>query len=90
MKASIENLLRLLGDQHEAHHGIPESEIEAKERELGFSLPLVLRNYYKALGRSPHITQGCNNQYEPLPLEKLFIPDSTFSQQTKHFWFSTK
>lgn len=85
MKASIENLLRLLGDQHEAHHGIPESEIEAKERELGFSLPLVLRNYYKVLGRSPHITQGCNNQYEPLPLEKLFIPDSTFFTTDKAF-----
>lgn len=66
MKANIETLLRILGEHHKETHGISEADIQAKEQSLGFSLPTPLRDYYKVLGRSPYITQGCNNQYEPL------------------------
>lgn len=85
MKANIERLLRVLGEHHKETHGIPEADIQAKEQSLGFSLPTALRDYYKILGRSPYITQGCNNQYEPLPLEDVFIPDETFFTTDKAF-----
>ncbi|MGG3284387.1 hypothetical protein [Paenibacillus solani] len=75
--AKIEALLRVLGEHHKAAHGIPEADIQQKERSLGLSLPTVLRNYYKTLGQSPYITQGCNNQYEPLLLHELFNPEAT-------------
>ncbi|WP_339221975.1 SMI1/KNR4 family protein [Paenibacillus sp. FSL W7-1332] len=85
MEANIETLLRVLGEHHKETHGIPEADIQAKEQSLGFSLPTALRDYYKILGRSPYITQGCNNQYEPLPLEDVFIPDETFFTTDKAF-----
>ncbi|MEK6989648.1 SMI1/KNR4 family protein [Paenibacillus sp. FSL K6-1566] len=85
MKATIEGLLRVLGEHHKEAHGIPEADIQAKEQSLGFRLPVVLRDYYKNLGRSPYITQGCNNQYEPLPLQDVFIPDKTFFTTDKAF-----
>ncbi|CAM3416462.1 MULTISPECIES: SMI1/KNR4 family protein [Paenibacillus] len=85
MKATIEGLLRVLGEHHKEAHGIPEADIQVKEQSLGFRLPVVLRDYYKILGRSPYITQGCNNQYEPLPLQDVFIPDETFFTTDKAF-----
>lgn len=85
MKANIEGLLHVLGEHHKEAHGISEGDIQAKEQSLGFPLPTVLREYYKILGRSPYITQGCNNQYEPLPLQDLFIPDDTFFTTDKAF-----
>lgn len=85
MEATIEGLLRILGEHHKEAHGIPEADIQAKEQNLGFPLPTVLRDYYKVLGHSPYITQGCNNQYEPLSLEDVFIPDSTFFTTDKAF-----
>ncbi|EHB62721.1 SMI1/KNR4 family protein [Paenibacillus lactis] len=85
MKATIEGLLRVLGEHHKEAHGIPEADIQVKEQSLGLGLPVVLRDYYKNLGRSPYITQGCNNQYEPLPLQDVFIPDETFFTTDKAF-----
>ncbi|MEC0305667.1 SMI1/KNR4 family protein [Paenibacillus lautus] len=85
MKATIEGIFRFLGEHHKEAHGISEGDIQAKEQSLGFPLPTVLREYYKILGRSPYITQGCNNQYEPLPLQDLFIPDDTFFTTDKAF-----
>ncbi|MBY0160808.1 SMI1/KNR4 family protein [Paenibacillus lautus] len=85
MKATIEGLLRVLGEHHKEAHDILEADIQAKEQSLGFPLPTVLREYYKILGRSPYITQGCNNQYEPLPLQDVFIPDDTFFTTDKAF-----
>jgi len=85
MEANIERLLRILGEYHKETHGIPEEDIQAKEQSLGFPFPAVLQQYYKNLGRSPYITQGCNNQYEPLLLEDVFIPDETFFTTDKAF-----
>lgn len=85
MEANIERLLRILGEHHKEAHGIPEAEIQAKEQSLGISLPTALRDYYMVLGRSPYITQGCNNQYEPLLLQDVFIPDDTFFTTDKAF-----
>ncbi|MGC6585035.1 SMI1/KNR4 family protein [Paenibacillus sp. Dod16] len=85
MEANIETLLRILGEHHKEAHGISEAGIQAKEQSLGFSLPTALRDYYMVLGRSPYITQGCNNQYEPLPLQDVFIPDDTFFTTDKAF-----
>ncbi|MBT2763342.1 SMI1/KNR4 family protein [Paenibacillus sp. ISL-20] len=85
MKATIEGIFRFLGEHHKEAHGIPEADIQAKEQSLGFSLPTALRNYYKTLGQSPYITQGCNNQYEPLLLQDVFIPDDTFFTTDKAF-----
>lgn len=85
MEANIEALLRVLGEQHKEAHGIPEADILEKEQSLGFPLPTILRNYYMTLGRSPYITQGCNNQYEPLPLQEVFVPDDTFFTTDKAF-----
>ncbi|OME86442.1 MULTISPECIES: SMI1/KNR4 family protein [Paenibacillus] len=85
MEATIEGLLRILGEHHKEAHGISEGDIQAKEQSLGFPLPTVLCEYYKILGRSPYITQGCNNQYEPLPLQDVFIPDDTFFTTDKAF-----
>ncbi|MGG4343624.1 SMI1/KNR4 family protein [Paenibacillus lautus] len=78
MEAIIEGLLHILGEHHKETHGIPEADIQLKEQSLGYKLPAVLRDYYKVLGRSPYINQGCNNQYEPLPLQDVFIPNDTF------------
>ena len=39
MKATIEELLRVLGEHHKEAHGIPEADIQAKEQSLGFPLP---------------------------------------------------
>ncbi|WP_246059282.1 SMI1/KNR4 family protein [Paenibacillus lautus] len=61
MEANIEELLRVVGEHHKEAHGIREADILAKEQTLGFRLPVALRDYYKILGRSPYITQGCNN-----------------------------
>lgn len=85
MKPTIQTLLDILEDRHQEAHGIPEADIQAKEQSLGFPLPAALREYYKILGRSPYITQGCNNQYEPLPLEEVFIPDNDFFTTDKDF-----
>lgn len=85
MEATIEGLLRILGEHHKEAHGISEADIQAKEQSLGFPLPTVLCEYYRILGRSPYITQGCNNQYEPLPLQGVFIPDDTFFTTDKAF-----
>ncbi|MGG4093554.1 SMI1/KNR4 family protein [Paenibacillus lautus] len=85
MEATIEGLLVILGEHHKEAHGISEGDIQAKEQSLGFPLPTVLCEYYKILGRSPYITQGCNNQYEPLPLQDVFIPDDTFFTTDKAF-----
>ncbi|WP_054957765.1 SMI1/KNR4 family protein [Paenibacillus dakarensis] len=85
MEANIEAVLRILGGHHKESHGISEADIQAKEESLGVPLPTVLRNYYKTLGRSPYITQRCNNQYEPLPLQEVFIPDDTFFTTDKAF-----
>lgn len=85
MEANIERLIRILGEHHKEAHGISEADIQAKEQSLGFPLPTVLREYYKILGQSLYITQGCNNQYEPLPLQGLFIPDDTFFTTDKAF-----
>lgn len=85
MEANIEGILHVLGEQHKEVHGISEADIQTKEHSLGFPLPTVLREYYKILGRSPYITQGCNNQYEPLPLQDVFIPDDTFFTTDKAF-----
>lgn len=85
MEATIEGLLRILGEHHKEAHGIPEADIQAKEQSLGFPLPTVLRDYYKILGHSPYFTQGCNNQYEPLPMQEVFIPDDTFFTTDKAF-----
>jgi hypothetical protein len=85
MEATIEGLLRILGEHHKEAHGIPEADIQAKEQSLGFLLPTTLREYYKNFGRSPYITQGCNNQYEPLLLQEVFIPDATFFTTDKAF-----
>ncbi|UNK19367.1 SMI1/KNR4 family protein [Paenibacillus sp. N3/727] len=85
MEANIEGLLRVLGEHHKKVDSIPEADIQAKEQSLGFPLPTALRNYYKTLGRSPYITQRCNNQYEPLPLQEVFIPDNTFFTADKAF-----
>ncbi|RAR41292.1 SMI1/KNR4 family protein [Paenibacillus sp. MDMC362] len=85
MEANIETLLRILGEHHKEAHGISEADIQAKEQSLGFSLPTALREYYNNLGRSPYITQGCNNQYEPLLLQDVFIPDDTFFTTDKAF-----
>ncbi|WP_339295690.1 SMI1/KNR4 family protein [Paenibacillus sp. FSL W7-1279] len=85
MEANIETLLRILGEYHKETHGISEADIQAKEQSLGFPLPTRLREYYKNFGRSPYITQGCNNQYEPLQLQELFIPDDTFFTTDKAF-----
>ncbi|WP_458476047.1 hypothetical protein [Paenibacillus sp. TH7-28] len=35
MEANIEGLLRILGNHHEEQHGIPEADIQAKEKSLG-------------------------------------------------------
>lgn len=85
MKANIEGLLRVLGEHYKEAHGIQEADILEKEQSLGLSLPTTLRYYYKTLGQSPYFTQGCNNQYEPLPLQELFIPGSTFFTTDKAF-----
>lgn len=85
MEANLERLLRILGEHHKETHGISEADIQAKEQSLGFPLPTTLREYYKNFGRSPYITQGCNNQYEPLPLQDVFIPDDTFFTTDKAF-----
>jgi hypothetical protein len=85
MKPTIQTLLDILGDHHQESHGILEADIQAKEQSLGFPLPAALREYYKILGRSPYITQGCNNQYEPLQLEEVFIPDNDFFTTDKDF-----
>lgn len=85
MEANIERLLLILGEHHKETHGISEADIQAKEQSLGFPLPTTLREYYKILGRSPYITQGCNNQYEPLLLQDVFIPDDTFFTTDKAF-----
>lgn len=85
MEANIKELLRVLGEHHEEAHGVSEADILQKEQSLGFPLSTILRNYYMTLGRSPFITQGCNNQFEPLALQDVFIPDSTFFTVDKSF-----
>ncbi|PYY31126.1 SMI1/KNR4 family protein [Paenibacillus illinoisensis] len=85
MIADFRVLAEFLQGHDEAGGSISEEDIQEQERRLGRPFPVVLREYYKRFGRSQYITQQCNNQYEPMLLEDIFVPDSDFFTTDKAF-----
>ncbi|WP_166243397.1 SMI1/KNR4 family protein [Paenibacillus turpanensis] len=80
------NLLDLLlAPSVEKDGGYSHEEISQKERELRILFPDVLRSYYAAYGKCKYITQNCNNQYEPIKLQDVFIPDAEFFTTDKDY-----
>lgn len=86
MEATIEGLLRLLGEHKKAAHDIPEADIQQKEQSLGLSLPTVLRNYYKTFGQSPYITQGAIINMNRCRYRNCSFPMRCFLRQIRLFW----
>lgn len=85
MIADFRVLAEFLQGHDEAGGSISEEDIQEQERRLGRPFPAVLREYYKRFGRSQYITQQCNNQYEPMLLEDIFVPNSDFFTTDKAF-----
>ncbi|WP_246058350.1 SMI1/KNR4 family protein [Paenibacillus illinoisensis] len=85
MIADFRVLTEFLQGHDEARGSISEEDIQKQERRLGKPFPAALREYYKRFGRSQYITQHCNNQYEPMLLEDIFVPDSDFFTTDKAF-----
>ena len=86
MIADFKVLAEFLQGHHEEASSNTEEDIREQERRLGKPLPAALREYYKRFGRCQYITQQCNNQYEPMLLEDIFVPDSDFFTTDKAFW----
>ncbi|MFS0871023.1 SMI1/KNR4 family protein [Paenibacillus xylanilyticus] len=85
MNAEFKLLTEFLQGHDEVSDAISEEDIQEQERRIGKPFPAALREYYKRFGRSQYITQHCNNQYEPILLEDIFVPDSEFFTTDKEF-----
>ncbi|MEO3946343.1 SMI1/KNR4 family protein [Gorillibacterium sp. CAU 1737] len=74
----------LLGRDRETS-GYSEEDIVIHERRLGVSFPPSLRSYYRSFGQCPYLTPDGRNQYEPLMLADLFLPDEDFAEDEKEY-----
>jgi len=83
--ADFRVLTEFLQGHDEAEDFITEEDVQEQESRLGKPFPAALREYYKRFGRSQYITQHCNNQYEPMALDDIFVPDSEFFTTDKAF-----
>lgn len=85
MNKAFELLDLLLDPNNEEDYGNLEEEIKQKEEDLKIVFPESLRSYYAAYGKCRYITQNCHNQYEPIELHDIFIPNTTFFTNDKDF-----
>ncbi|NUU78147.1 SMI1/KNR4 family protein [Paenibacillus xylanilyticus] len=85
MNAEFKLLTEFLQGHDEVSDSISEEDIQEQERRLGKPFPAALCEYYKRFGRSQYITQNCNNQYEPMTLHDIFVPDPDFFTTDKGF-----
>jgi len=85
LKIGFELLENILPKHRNTTIGNSEKEIIKKENDLGVKIPRILRNYYAKYGKCKYITQNCNNQYEPILLKYIFIPDKNFFTNNKDY-----
>lgn len=85
MQANLDLLKKFLKPYKKLSWENTEDDIRQTEKKLNILLPAILKDYYRHFGKCPYITQGCNNNYEPLLLEDLFIPNDDFFTVEKNY-----
>ncbi|MGC5776398.1 SMI1/KNR4 family protein [Paenibacillus pabuli] len=85
MKAEYKFLTQVLEGHNDTEESISVEDIREQEHRLGIQFPKALHEYYKRFGNSTYITQHCNNQYEPMTLQDIFVPGPDFFTMDKDF-----